>query len=84
MTRAKVSELKARLSAYLAEVRAGGEVVVCDRDTPIARIVAVSDADDLIIIPASLPPSSLKKLTGVQPKGPVDVDRLLSELRRDR
>ena len=84
MTRVKVSELKARLSAYLAEVRAGGEVLVCDRDTPVARIVPVNDVDDLSIIPASSPPSSLKKMTGVQPKAPVDVDRLLSELRRDR
>ena len=85
MTRAKVSELKARLSAYLAAVRAGGEVVVCDRETPIARIVPVdTSADDVSTIPASAPPASLKKITGVRPKASVDVDGLLRESRRDR
>jgi prevent-host-death family protein len=85
MRRAKVSELKARLSAYLAEVRAGDEVLVCDRSTPIARLVPVTDgADDLHITPATASPATLKKITGVRPKQRIDVDALLAELRRDR
>lgn len=40
---AKVSELKAKLSAYLAQVRRGGTVTVCDRKTPIARLVPLND-----------------------------------------
>src|SRR2546427_561212 len=39
MKRAMVSDLKVHLSAYLAEVRRGESVVVCDRTTPIARLV---------------------------------------------
>lgn len=39
MATAGVSELKARLSAYLARVRAGEEVVVTDRGRPVARLV---------------------------------------------
>lgn len=35
----RIAELKAELSAYLREARAGGTVVVCDRDTPVARLV---------------------------------------------
>ena len=35
----KVAELKARLSEYLRAARAGHPVTVCDRDTPIARLV---------------------------------------------
>jgi prevent-host-death family protein len=35
----KVAELKAQLSAYLRDARAGQTVVVCDRDTPVARLV---------------------------------------------
>ncbi len=35
----KVAELKARLSAYLRAARRGHPVTVCDRDTPIARLV---------------------------------------------
>jgi prevent-host-death family protein len=36
-----VRELKARLSAYLAAVQQGKEVVVTDRGRPVARIVPV-------------------------------------------
>jgi prevent-host-death family protein len=41
MTTVKVSELKARLSAHLRRVREGEEVLVCDRNQPVARIVPV-------------------------------------------
>jgi prevent-host-death family protein len=34
-----VAELKAKLSEYLREVRNGHEVVVMDRNRPVARIV---------------------------------------------
>lgn len=39
MKKAKVSELKNDLSAYLSYVRRGGVVRVFDRDRPIAEIV---------------------------------------------
>jgi len=85
MSKAKVSELKAKLSAYLAEVRAGGTVVVYDRATPIARLVPFQeDEDDLAVIDASAHPSELKKMKGIRPKKPIDVDKLLRELRKDR
>jgi prevent-host-death family protein len=85
MTRAKISELKARLSAYLAEVRGGGEVLVYDRATPIARLLPIKDAqDDLQIIPESSPPAALRRLKGVRPRKAIDLDKLLGELRRDR
>jgi len=35
----KVAELKARLSAYLQAARRGHAVTVCDRETPVARLV---------------------------------------------
>jgi len=35
----KVAELKARLSEYLRSARRGDPVTVCDRETPIARLV---------------------------------------------
>lgn len=38
---AAISELKARLSEYLNEVKVGGEVVVTDRGKPVARLVPV-------------------------------------------
>jgi prevent-host-death family protein len=41
MTRASISELKARLSAFLDIVRQGEEVLVTDRGRLIARLVPV-------------------------------------------
>lgn len=38
---ARVSQLKASLSEYLARVKAGGEVVVTERGRPVARLVPV-------------------------------------------
>jgi prevent-host-death family protein len=85
MKSAKVSELKARLSAFLSEVRSGGSVIVYDRNTPIARLVPFhQEHDDLTVIEASAHPSTLKKIKGVRPKKRIDVDKLLREVRGDR
>ena len=43
MTRAPISDLKARLSQYLDMVRAGEDVIVTDRGKPIARITPIDD-----------------------------------------
>jgi len=37
----RVAELKARLSEYLRVVRQGRSITVCDRETPVARLVPV-------------------------------------------
>ena len=37
-----IRELKARLSSYVRQVKAGGTVVITDRGTPVGRIVPVS------------------------------------------
>jgi prevent-host-death family protein len=85
MKTVKVAELKAKLSAYLSEVRAGGTVIVYDRNTPIAKLVPFQEEpDDLVIIEATAPPSALKNIKGVRPKKRIDVDRLLRESRGDR
>lgn len=85
MTDVKVAELKAKLSAYLSEVRRGETVIVYDRATPIARLVPFENKpDDLALIEASSKPSELKRIKGVRPKKPIDADRLLRELRQDR
>ena len=45
MKTAAVAQLKARLSSYLRQVRAGEEVLVTERGLPIARIVPVGELD---------------------------------------
>lgn len=47
MKTAGVADLKARLSEYLATVKAGGEVLVTERGKPIARISPVEAESDL-------------------------------------
>lgn len=86
MKRAQVSELKARLSEYLAGVRAGGDVVVYDRVTPIARIVPYDAPaeSDLEIVEPTAPLRSLDRIAPVKLKRRIDVDRLLRESRGDR
>src|SRR5262245_52898796 len=37
--RVQIARLKAQLSGYLRSVRRGGEIIVMDRKTPVARIV---------------------------------------------
>jgi prevent-host-death family protein len=46
----KVAELKARLSAYLRAARLGHPITVCDRDTPIARLVPYRPASEPLAV----------------------------------
>jgi prevent-host-death family protein len=39
---AAVSKLKAHLSEYLNQVKAGSEIIITDRGKPVARLVPVS------------------------------------------
>jgi prevent-host-death family protein len=41
MKTAKISELRDRLSRYIDHVRAGGRVLILDRNRPVAEIVPV-------------------------------------------
>jgi prevent-host-death family protein len=41
MSRASVTDLKARLSHYLRQVRRGGEVEILDHGVPVARLIRV-------------------------------------------
>ena len=46
MRRVPISELKAKLSEYLAGVRAGEEIIVTDRGRPVARIAPVAGPEE--------------------------------------
>jgi prevent-host-death family protein len=85
MTKAKVSELKARLSSYLADVRKGDIVVVCDRSTPIARLVPMEEeAEDLKICESAKPIGELRKIQPVKLRKKVNIVEILSEIRKDQ
>jgi antitoxin (DNA-binding transcriptional repressor) of toxin-antitoxin stability system len=46
MEKTTISQLKARLSAYLRKVRAGQTILILDRDEPVARIERVASGSD--------------------------------------
>jgi prevent-host-death family protein len=46
MRSVNVATLKNRLSSYLRDVRRGEEILIRDRNVPIARIVPLSSTDD--------------------------------------
>jgi antitoxin (DNA-binding transcriptional repressor) of toxin-antitoxin stability system len=46
MRTAKISELKAKLSAHIRYVKNGEEVLILDRNTPVARLVAPGPVKD--------------------------------------
>jgi len=46
MRTAKISELKAKLSAHIQYVKNGEEVLIFDRNTPVARLVSVGPVDE--------------------------------------
>ena len=46
MRTAKISELKAKLSAHIQYVKNGEEVLILDRNTPVARLVPAGTAED--------------------------------------
>jgi prevent-host-death family protein len=82
MKQANVSQLKARLSGYLADVRAGETVTVKDRRTPIAQLVPYDDAvDDLHVVEAK---DRMSKVKPVRLKRRADVIDILRESRDQR
>lgn len=67
MRSTNIADLRNRLTQYLQEVRAGEEIVVRDRQRPIAKIVPFTgdedDADDAALVAAGL----MRKGSGVIP-----------------
>ena len=47
MRSVNIAQLKNHLSRYLSEVRRGEEILIRDRNLPIAKIVPLTEADDL-------------------------------------
>jgi len=84
MTKVKIAEFKAHLSSYLSRVRKGEEVVITDRQNPIARISPYSQPQEkLVIIPAKVSPKVFKKIKIPPPPEPTDSLKILLEERED-
>ena len=46
MTTVNIAELKNRLSHYLRQVREGDEILIRDRNRPVAKIIPLSGSND--------------------------------------
>ncbi len=85
MKETNVSNLKARLSEYLAAVRRGESVVVRDRHTPVARLVPFGEqTEDLQVVEPTRPRRDLAKVKPLRLRRRVDVGKLLRESRDQR
>ena len=89
MRTVKISELKARLSAHLKLVRAGEEVLVCDRNSPVARIIPIHPEEyseqerRLIARGVLLPPRRRRQGSDPLPEPQGDVpDEVMKEIWR--
>jgi prevent-host-death family protein len=90
MRSTNIADLRNRLTQYLKEVRAGEEIVIRDRQRPIARIVPFTpdeQEDDADLVAAGL----IRKGTGKLPasfwktRGPrVSLNVAVSAVSRDR
>jgi prevent-host-death family protein len=87
-----ISDLKARLSAHIQIVRDGEEVLVCDRDQPVARIVPCHLEDRsqqerrLVARGVLTPPLKKRSASASWPEPPGNIsDRAMEEvLRKER
>ena len=95
MEKTTISQLKARLSAYLKKVRAGQTILILDRDEPVAPLerVGAGDAggsgDDRLtrleragLLRRATRPLSLEALRAQAPRSKASVVEALLEDRR--
>jgi prevent-host-death family protein len=90
MRTVNISDLKARLSAHIQIVRDGEEVLVCDRNQPVARIVPChladrSEQERRLVARGVLTPPSKKRATSVAwPAPPGNVsDKVMEQMWRE-
>jgi prevent-host-death family protein len=88
MRRVNIGELKARLSAHIQHVREGEELLVCDRNKPVARIVPCSVEDQsererrLIARGVLVPPKKKQRSSLPPPAGNVS-DEVMERIWRE-
>jgi antitoxin (DNA-binding transcriptional repressor) of toxin-antitoxin stability system len=88
MRTVNIGELKARLSAHIQFVRGGEEVLVCDRNKPVARIVPCSVDDEpererrLIARGVLVPPKQKRRSSLPPPAGNVS-DEVMERIWRE-
>lgn len=85
MERVTVAELKAKLSHYLREVRAGKSFTVVSRDVPVAKLGPFDpdEIDDLVVIEPTEDPATWGQIELPPWKLSRDILEYLGEVRAD-
>lgn len=90
MKTVNISDLKAKLSSHIRHVRGGEEVLVCDRNRPVARIVPVKLDDHsgqkrrLVARGVLVPPLKKRSASGAWPEPPGSVsNKVMKQVWRD-
>jgi prevent-host-death family protein len=92
MQTVNIADLKANLSAYLEIVRHGGELIIKDRNRPIARLIPLAAGTDLDVEEESLVAAGLLRLPTAalprdfwkMPAPTVPMEVLLATIRAER
>jgi prevent-host-death family protein len=83
----RIADLKAHLSEHVRAAQKGEEILIKDRETPVAMLVPVSGSQSpLQIIPAKRPGRGTQQMRSVQLHGlkPGDVAKALASVREER
>jgi prevent-host-death family protein len=83
----RITALKAHLSEYVRAAQKGEEILIKDRDTPVARLVsAVDSTSPLQITPAKKPGRGTHEMRKVRVRGlkPGDAEKALTSAREER
>jgi prevent-host-death family protein len=92
MRTAKISELKAKLSAHIQYVKNGEEVLIFDRNKPVARLVPAGPVEDYdertlrLIAKGILTPAKNPRVPGQEwpePKGPMISREVMEQVWRE-
>lgn len=86
-TEIRIAEFKSKLSRYLRSVQAGNEILIKDRNTPVARLVPPdSPRRHLQAVSPSRSLEEIDRLPFIKPKSlkKGDLDRALRWVRRER
>lgn len=85
MKHVRIAELKDRLSEHLRAVEGGAEVVVMDRNRPIARIVPIPSPGKRVRVNEPIRDfATIRDRRRARARWPVDSTQLLLEERQDR
>lgn len=81
----KIGEFRNHCSAYLRRVKAGENIVIYDRDEPLAQVIPlVREKKPKLSIIKPKAKGALKKLKPVDINAEIDVVAILRDLRGDR